>query len=382
MKLSNLLEATSPAAERWFKELKKKAKEVYFVGGAVRDELLGRESKDIDLLVSGLTISEIEAILRSFGSIAIGNVGGKQVVIKFKPKNGEEIDIAIPRTETRTGVGHKGFDIKPDPNLPILKDLERRDFTINAITKDADGKLYDPFGGQEDLKRKIIRAVTPEAFADDPLRMLRAIQFAARFGFKIEPATWKLIQKNASLIKEITGERILLELEKVIAKGNPSLAAKLLKESGLANHIFSGSKYTFKPETLAELLLLLDDNPENLRRRLKISDALSKSIRALLIAFEAKGSKKDMRWAAAKALSLDKSIVRSKVTPTPFKSVLRDFTTKLPAAIGNLPVDGEDLMKLGYKGAEIGKAFQAVLDAIYDDKLKPTRTEVLKFLAH
>src|SRR5690606_8675300 len=141
---------------------------------------------------------------------------------KFKPHGSvEDIDIAIPRTERATGEGgHKGFEVSSDHNLPIEKDLERRDFTINAIAKDINGNVIDPFGGQRDLKEKIIRVVNPQAFSDDPLRMLRAVQFAARFGFPIEPKTEQLIKANAHRIREIAAERILIELEKIVKKGD------------------------------------------------------------------------------------------------------------------------------------------------------------------
>jgi hypothetical protein len=195
---------------------------IYSVGGAVRDEFLGKESKDLDILITGVTLEQLEEILGKYG--AVNAVGKSFGILKFKPKGAiEDIDIAIPRTETLVqnmldpsmGV-HKAFDVKSDPTLPIEKDLERRDFTINAIAKDINGNIVDPFNGQEDLKNKIIRAVNPEAFNDDPLRMLRAVQFASRFNFTIEPETMKMIQENVSKIKGISPERILTEFDKIV----------------------------------------------------------------------------------------------------------------------------------------------------------------------
>ena len=193
---------------------------IFSVGGAVRDEFLGKESKDLDILITGVPFEQLEQVLAKYGRVdAVGKSFG---ILKFKPKGAtEDIDIAIPRSETATGQGgHKAFDVKSDPYLPIEKDLYRRDFTINAIAKDIDGNIIDPFNGREDLHDKVIKVVNPEAFADDPLRMLRAVQFASRFGFEIEPFTMKMIKENASKIKEIPPERVLTELDKIVKKGN------------------------------------------------------------------------------------------------------------------------------------------------------------------
>jgi len=189
---------------------------IYSVGGAVRDEFLGKESKDLDILITGIPMDNLEQLLSKYGRVdAVGKSFG---VIKFKPKGStEDIDIAIPRTEVPTGAGgHKGFDVKSDHTLPIEDDLKRRDLTINAIAKDSEGNIIDPFGGVEDLKNKIIRAVDPNAFNDDPLRMLRAVQFSARFGFTIEPNTMEMIKQTADKVKTISPERVIIEFEKIV----------------------------------------------------------------------------------------------------------------------------------------------------------------------
>ena len=119
-------------------------------------------------------------------------------VVYNKPENIISfLNKTIKPTKIKNLAGHKGFDVTSDHTLPIEKDLERRDFTINSIAKDAEGNLIDPYKGIEDIKTKTIRLTNPEAFADDPLRMLRAIAQAARFGFTIEPHTFDMIQKNA-----------------------------------------------------------------------------------------------------------------------------------------------------------------------------------------
>jgi tRNA nucleotidyltransferase/poly(A) polymerase len=219
-------------------EIKKIGGNIYSVGGAVRDEFLGKESKDLDILITGIPMNELENILSKYGKVdAVGKSFG---ILKFKPRgSSEDIDVAIPRTERPTGEGgHKGFQVTSDHNLSIEDDLLRRDLTINAIAKSIDGKIIDPYHGIDDLKNKIIRVVNPEAFSDDPLRMLRAIQFSTRFGFEIEPNTMDMIIKNASRIKEIPSERILGELDKIVHKGNPLKGAELLIETNVYQYIF------------------------------------------------------------------------------------------------------------------------------------------------
>ena len=218
--------------------IEKNGGKIYSVGGAVRDEFLGKNSKDLDILITGIPLDNIEQLIRPFGKVdAVGKSFG---ILKFISRGSTgDIDIAIPRTEHATGEGgHKGFDVQSDHNLPIEADLKRRDFTINAIAKDIDGKLIDPYGGIQDLKDKVIKVVNPEAFSDDPLRMLRAVQFASRFDFMIDSQTMRMIQQNASRIREISSERVLGELEKIVGKGDVLYGANLLRESGLYKVLF------------------------------------------------------------------------------------------------------------------------------------------------
>jgi tRNA nucleotidyltransferase (CCA-adding enzyme) len=278
---------------------------IYSVGGAVRDEFLGKESKDLDILITGVPFEQLEQILGKYG--AVNAVGKSFGVLKFKPKGAsEDIDIAIPRTETPTGEGgHQGFDVKSDHSLPIEKDLERRDFTINAIAKDIEGNIVDPFGGQEDLKNKVIKVVNPQAFSDDPLRMLRAVQFASRFGFSIESETMKMIKENAGRVKEIAPERILTEFDKIVKKGNVLTGAILLDETGLLKEIFGrGLYYDFrntkepfdKVRTMGEFVYLLSKNLVNdpaefFKTNLKGDENAYREIKALQLAFESRDRK-------------------------------------------------------------------------------------------
>ena len=170
------------------------------VGGWVRDRLLGVASKDIDVEVFGIPQERLAALLASFGRVeAVGQSFAVYKLVPFAPGNAgrdEAIDVALPRRESKTGRGHKAFLVEGDPSMSIADAARRRDFTVNAISWDPLTEAYeDPFDGQGDLRRRLLRAVDPARFADDSLRVLRAIQFAARFELDIEAATAALCRR-------------------------------------------------------------------------------------------------------------------------------------------------------------------------------------------
>ncbi|MBU8933376.1 MAG: CCA tRNA nucleotidyltransferase [candidate division Zixibacteria bacterium] len=215
---------------------------IYEVGGVVRDRLLSRPQteQDHDYLVTGIPYEEIVRILNPHGNVSL--VGRSFGVIKFTQfVSGQPTtcDISLPRTEHSTGVGHKDFEVCYDPSLSIDDDLVRRDFTINAMAWELDGdELTDPLGGRADLEAHLLRMVYPESFLDDPLRMMRAIQFAARFDFSVEAETFAAICKHAHLIKTVSSERIADELTKLLTLApKPSIGFRLMESSGLLKHV-------------------------------------------------------------------------------------------------------------------------------------------------
>jgi len=229
----------------WVRSLLK-VSNVYIVGGVVRDNLLGKTSKDIDIIVEGLDTKEIKSILHPFGKI--NEVGESFKVLKFKPFGwkGEAFDIATPRKDIKVGSGHKGIQVVKANS--ILEDLRRRDFTINSMAIDVSidpyenelGGLIDPFNGLEDIKNKILLATDANAFIEDPLRIVRGIQFAARFDFQIAPSTLEMMKEHVHLVKEISGERILDEFNKILNKGgNTQLALHLIHVIGLDIVLFN-----------------------------------------------------------------------------------------------------------------------------------------------
>lgn len=201
------------------------------VGGWVRDSLLNLETKDIDLEVYGLPATTLRTLLESLGRVDA--VGESFTVYKL-----DDIDITLPRTESKIGRGHRGFEVTGDPWLPIEKAARRRDFTVNAIAWDPLTSEYlDPHGGREDLSLGLMRAVDINTFADDSLRVLRAIQLAARLNFKLDSST-KQICKEISL-NDLPAERIWGELEKLLLLAHrPSIGFVLAHELGVIEKLF------------------------------------------------------------------------------------------------------------------------------------------------
>ena len=218
-----------------------RAGKLYEVGGSVRDRLIDpdAELKDRDYLVTGMPIDDLMRVLRRYGRVDM--VGKSFGVIKFTQKEtGETSDFAIPRTEKSTGLAHRDFEVEYDPDLPVEVDLERRDFTINAMAREIpSGELIDPYGGQADIAKKLIRIVFPEAILEDPLRILRGAQFAARLGFEIEPETLASMKKNAGLIESVALERIAEEINKMLLKADkPSIGIRYLYQIGALDLLF------------------------------------------------------------------------------------------------------------------------------------------------
>lgn len=193
------------------------------VGGSVRDSLMNRISKDFDLEVYGLDPKRIEGIAEQIGKVS--DVGKAFGILKITFENGLDIDISLPRTDSKIDVGHKGFDVKADPNMNLRDAARRRDFTINSIAANPlTGELYDSFNGIEDIKNRILRVTDSERFKDDPLRVLRAVQFVGRFGLEVEKGSMTAIQETVPQLQELSKERIGEEWKKLLLRSEkPSL---------------------------------------------------------------------------------------------------------------------------------------------------------------
>ncbi len=198
------------------------------VGGYVRDRILGRESKDLDVEVYGLALAEVEAVLGRFGEvIAIGRAFG---VLRVK---GLDCDFSLPRRDNKVGAGHRGFVVELDPDLDFTTAARRRDLTINSIGFDiVSGETLDPHGGREDLAAGALRATDATHFSEDPLRALRVAQFAARFEMAPDEELRELCAQLD--LSELPGERLQEEFRKLLLKGiKPSIGLEILRETEL-----------------------------------------------------------------------------------------------------------------------------------------------------
>ncbi len=204
------------------------------VGGCVRDWLLGLEPKDFDIEVYGLGYEALGRALAPFGPTDL--VGRSFGVLKVR-LDGAEYDFSLPRRESKTGAGHRGFAVAPDSTLTEAEAAARRDFTINAIAYDPlANRILDFHGGAEDLKKKILRHTGP-AFVEDPLRVLRAFQFAARFELTLAPETAALCRSISGTYAELAVERVWGEWDKWATKAvKPSLGIVALKQAGWLKH--------------------------------------------------------------------------------------------------------------------------------------------------
>jgi len=203
----------------------------FIVGGWVRDRLLGRDSKDVDLEAFGIPAERLKALLEAFGRV--DTVGERFTVYKVGG-----LDVSLPRTESKVGRGHREFAVTGDPSLTIDQAARRRDFTINAILFDPlTGEYVDPHGGRHDLDRRVLRAVDEATFADDSLRVLRAVQFAARFELEVDERTKRLCRSVP--LDDLPAERIWGELEKLLLKARrPSRGFQLALELRSVERLF------------------------------------------------------------------------------------------------------------------------------------------------
>ena len=211
-------------AERIAEYVQEAGGRTFYVGGFVRDRLLGIENKDVDIEVHGTEPAALLEILKKVGEpLAYGRSFGVYAL------KGEDIDIAMPRRERATGTGHRDFEVDVDPFIGTREAARRRDFTVNALMEDVlTGEIVDHFGGRRDLDEGVIRHIDPATFIEDPLRVLRGAQFAARFNFTIAPDTVELCRGID--LSTLSRERVEEELKKAILKSDkPSMFFESLR---------------------------------------------------------------------------------------------------------------------------------------------------------
>jgi putative nucleotidyltransferase with HDIG domain len=215
---------------------------LYAVGGRVRDELraeidgVERVAKDLDYVVVGFTFDDVVSRLERVARTDV--VGASFAVVKVSLE-GTTVDVALARRERSTGAGHRDFTVESGPEVTLDEDLARRDFRMNMMARRlSDGALVDPYGGAADVRARRIDLLRPEAFVEDPLRMLRACQFAARFAYTVTPETMDAMRAAAPLVATVSPERVRDELAKFLtAAARPSIGFELMREGGLLPHV-------------------------------------------------------------------------------------------------------------------------------------------------
>jgi len=205
-------------------------------GGCVRDEIMGRVPKDFDVEVYGLSPEKLREVISEFGKVDA--VGASFQVYKV----GQDIDVSLPRRERKTGAGHKGFTVEGDPYMSFEEACSRRDFTVNAILKDAlTGEIVDPYDGFKAIREKVLEAVSEKTFQEDSLRVLRLAQFASRLKFRIEQKTLDMAREAD--LSDLPKERVWMELEKLFLKSvDPSVGASYLKGLKITQKLFPSYK--------------------------------------------------------------------------------------------------------------------------------------------
>lgn len=354
------------------KEISSIGGRVYYVGGYVRDLLLGKDSKDIDIEIHNITPTQLKTILSKYGEV--DEVGASFGILMIK---GYDIDFSMPRTEKKVGQGHKGFDVNIDPFMGVVKACKRRDFTINSLIQDVlTGEVIDNFNGIYDLNNKLIRHVDDTSFIEDPLRVFRACQFASRFDFDVDKNTMKLCSQID--ISSLPRERVLKELEKAILKSSkPSKFFSLLKEMKQLKPFFSElDKLSQKDfdlamykidtlevksmETVMSILGYFVSDVDNLLSSLTNETALIKNVKAnvdILNNIHSNLTVTDIRQIAYDSLK-NKEVIKVLIKNTNNVDFYKKFEKLFDIAIEEVKtplITSKDLFELGYKpGKEFG----------------------------
>jgi tRNA nucleotidyltransferase (CCA-adding enzyme) len=418
--------------------------DAYLVGGAVRDELLGLESKDADFLVPGVDTDGLHAALEPHGHVEELVVAGRLVGARLHPSDRRirtlapaGIEFAPPRKEVSTGPGRHDFEIVADASLSVEDDMRRRDFTVNALARRlSTGEIVDPLGGRADLERRTLRAVSDTSFAEDPLRLVRALRFVSQLGFELDAGTRAQMAEEAPAVRLVSGERVggglaadgLGELSKLLLGARPAAALRIARETGvlvelipefgpadhLAEHIFAVVQETADAnDDLAVRLAALfhdlgkpvDDDPLGHARvgaaiaratldRLRYPARLTRRVVAIVRAhpFRAEDlprTPRDVRRflydhgdeLAFALVAHRRADLRAKGRDASGVEQLRgDLERELdsPHRLRDLAVSGDDLIALGFEPSpDLGRTLTSLLEDVVDDPALNTREELL-----
>lgn len=364
------------------KKLEEHGYEAYFVGGSVRDYLIGREVDDVDI-ASSATPDEVKAIFDK--TIDVGIEHGTVVVLY----NNTNYEITTFRTEGAYEDFRRPSAVDFVRNLD--SDLERRDFTINALAMDSNGKIHDIFSGKEDLNAKIIRAVKNpiERFDEDALRMLRAVRFHSQLGFEIEAKTFEAIKLKAPNLKHISQERITVEFEKMLISERPELGMKSLVESGLFEYMpFLGAKLAeIRFENLdsifekwAKICIELGINPKVVFPSWRCSTEKMKTVNAIVECYKAVSTD---GWDNLKLYRFGLPTAQSVVKLLQEETDVVSRFNALPIKSANeLRVNGHQLMNICNKpaGPWMKETLDMIIEQVVLGQLANSKEAIIEFL--
>jgi tRNA nucleotidyltransferase/poly(A) polymerase len=410
--------------------------DAYLVGGAVRDELLGLESKDADFLVPGVDTDALRDALAPHGRVEDLVVADRLVGVRLHPREKRiralapaGIEFAPPRKEVSTGPGRHDFEIAADPSLSVEDDMRRRDFTVNAMARRlADATIVDPLNGKADLDRRVLRAVSEMSFAEDPLRIVRGLRFVSQLGFTLDERTREHMTDEAAAVKLVSGERIGDELSKLLLASDPGGALRVARDTGvlvelipefgpahyLADHIFAVVQQTADAgDHLAVRLAALfhdvgkpvDPSPRGhalvaseiarvTMARFRHPVRLTRRVVAIVrehpyFADDRPRTPRDARRfllqhgdeLAFDLVAIRLADLRGKDRDASDVEEMRSLLEQersSPHRLQDLAIDGSDLIALGLEeGPALGRALQELLEAVVDDPALNTREQLL-----
>jgi tRNA nucleotidyltransferase (CCA-adding enzyme) len=405
--------------------------DAYVVGGAVRDELLGVDSKDTDFLVGGVDAASLRAALEPRGKVDDLIVAGRAVGLRLYPRDPAirklapaGIEFAPPRRERSTGPGRHDFEIVIDPGAPIEDDLARRDFTVNAMARSlADGVLVDPYGGRADLEGRVLRTVSPQSFAEDPLRLVRGLRFVAQLDLDPDEETIRQMRDEAPSVALVSAERIggglaadgMGELSKLLLAARPRKALRLARDTGVLAVVLP--ELGTDPEAneamfalvqasadagralqlrLAALLASLDAaSASRVLERLRYPNRLRERVVALVRfnpldpgdgspptarrVLQQHGDDRSLDLLDLREDALNASGTGGALAElSAFRRVVESERGS-PHRLAELALDGSDLIGIGYRpGPELGRTLAELLDAVVADPALNTREALLE----
>src|SRR5919198_2633296 len=408
--------------------------DAYLVGGAVRDELLGLESKDADFVVPGVDYDGLRRALEPYGRVEELEVAGRRVGARLYPRDATlraltpaGIEFAPPRAERSTGPGRHDFEIVADAGLSIDDDMARRDFTVNAIARRLDtGEFVDPFNGTEDLRKRVLRSVSPRSFAEDPLRIVRGLRLVSHLDLTPDEATLRQMRDEAGNVQLVSGERRGDELAKLLLGRHPARALRLARETGVLSVLLPELDSTLDEHTFevvqatadadgsltVRLAALLHDSGkadaplerhaergaelarqalERLRYPARLRTHVERLIRAHAFWLDEIDERFARRFLRQHGDELAFDLVTHKQADLAGKqrpqaeeaaARLRELLEQersQPHRLEDLAVDGSDLLAIGYsEGPELGRALDSLLDAVVEEPALNTREQLLE----